>query len=66
VSWKRDLAVRPVSGTEVLALGLLLLGGFLIGGVISFARARRWVPMVVVALLAALAIAAAVLRLLPT
>ncbi|HEY2221351.1 hypothetical protein [Actinomycetospora sp.] len=54
-----------MSGSEVLALGLLLVGGFLVGGVVSFARARRWVPMVIVAVLAVLAIAAAVLRLLP-
>jgi hypothetical protein len=53
-----------VSGNEILALGLLLLGGFLVGGVVSFARTRRWVAMVIVAVLAALAIAAAVLRLL--
>jgi hypothetical protein len=53
-----------VSGNEILALGLLLLGGFLIGGVISFVRARRWIGAGIVAVLAALAIAAAVLRLL--
>jgi hypothetical protein len=55
-----------VSGTELLALGLLLVAGFLIGGVISFGRARRWIPATALALLAALAVAAAVLRLLPT
>ena len=55
-----------MSGTELLALGLLLLGGFLIGGVISFARARRWVPAGIVAVLAALAVVAGALRLLPT
>jgi hypothetical protein len=55
-----------VSGNEVLALGLLLLGGFLIGGVVSFVRVRRWIPAGIVAVLAALAVVAAVLRLLPS
>ncbi len=54
-----------MSGAELLALGLLLLAGFLIGGVISLARARRWIPTGILVVLAALAIAGAVLRLLP-
>jgi hypothetical protein len=52
-----------VSGTELLALGLLLVAGFLVGGIVSFARAGRWVAAVLVGLLAALALAGAVLRL---
>jgi hypothetical protein len=55
-----------VSGTELLGLGLLVVGGFLIGGVISFARERRWIGATVVGLLAALAVVAGVLRLIPT
>ena len=54
-----------MSGTELLVLGLLLLSGFLIGGVVSFARAKRWVPTAILAVLAALAVVAAVLRLVP-
>jgi len=52
-----------VSGNDLLALGLLLVAGFLVGGVVSFGRARRWIPAVIVAVLAALAAVAAVLRL---
>ena len=55
-----------MSGTELLVIGLLLLGGFLIGGVVSLVRARRWIPAGVVVVLAALAVGAAVLRLLPS
>jgi hypothetical protein len=55
-----------VSGTELLGLGLLLIGGFLVGGVVSFARQRRWIPMVVLTVLAALAVAAGILHLVPT
>ncbi|NMO89588.1 hypothetical protein [Actinomycetospora sp. TBRC 11914] len=55
-----------MSGAELLGLGLLVLGGFLVGGVISFARDRRWIPATVIALLAALALVAGVLRLIPT
>ena len=54
-----------MSGTGLLGLGLLLVGGFLIGGVVSFSRQRRWVAVVLLAVLAALALAAGVLRLLP-
>jgi hypothetical protein len=54
-----------VSGTELLVLGLLLVAGFLVGGVVSFARAKRWIPTGILAVLAALAVAAAVLRLVP-
>jgi hypothetical protein len=55
-----------VSGTELLALGLLVIGGFLIGGVISFGRDRRWIPATIIGLLAVLAIVAGILRLIPT
>jgi hypothetical protein len=54
-----------VSGNELLALGLLLVAGFLVGGVVSFGRARRPVPAGILAVLAAVAIVAAVLRLVP-
>jgi hypothetical protein len=54
-----------VSGTELLALGLLLVAGFLVGGVVSFARAKRWIPMGILTVLAVLAVVAAVLRLVP-
>ncbi|WP_018333711.1 hypothetical protein [Actinomycetospora chiangmaiensis] len=52
-----------MSGAQLLALGLLLLAGFLIGGVISFGRERRWIPAVVLTLLAVVAAVAGVLRL---
>ncbi|WP_433798805.1 hypothetical protein [Actinomycetospora sp. CA-084318] len=52
-----------MSGAQLLALGLLLLAGFLIGGVISFGRERRWIPAGILALLAVVAAVAAVLRL---
>jgi uncharacterized membrane protein len=52
-----------VSGNQLLAVGLLVLAGFLIGGVINFARERSWLPAGVLAVLAAVAAAAAVLRL---
>jgi hypothetical protein len=52
-----------VSGTELLALGLLLVAGFLVGGVVSFARAKRWIPTGILTVLAALAVVGAVLRL---
>ncbi|MCD2190932.1 hypothetical protein [Actinomycetospora soli] len=52
-----------MSGAQLLALGLLLLAGFLIGGVISFGRERRWLPAGVLAVLAVVAAVAAVLRL---
>lgn len=55
-----------MSGAELLGLGLLVVGGFLVGGVVSFARDRRWIPATVLGLLAALAVVAGVLRLLPT
>ncbi|MCD2197761.1 hypothetical protein LQ327_30760 [Actinomycetospora endophytica] len=55
-----------MSGNEILALGLLLVGGFLVGGVVSFGRQRKWIAAVVLAVLAALAVAAGVLRLIPT
>jgi hypothetical protein len=54
-----------VSGDELLALGLLLVAGFLVGGVVSLGRAKRRIPAGIVAVLAALAAVAAVLRLLP-
>ena len=52
-----------MSGAQLFALGLLLLAGFLIGGVISFGRERRWLPAGVLAVLAVVAAVAAVLRL---
>ena len=54
-----------MSGDQILALVLLLVGGFLVGGVISAWR-RSKVLAVVLALLAALAVGGAVLRLVPT
>ena len=54
-----------MSGNELLALGLLLVAGFLVGGVVSFGRAKRWIPAGIVAVLAVLAAVAAVLRLVP-
>ena len=55
-----------MSGDSVLALGLLLLAGFLVGGVVSTWRAGGRIAPVVLTLLAALALAAALLRLVPT
>ncbi len=52
-----------MNGGQLLALALLLLAGFLIGGVISFGRERRWLPATILAVLAVLAAGAAVLRL---
>ena len=54
-----------MSGNELLALGLLLVAGFLVGGVVSLGRAKRWIPAGIVAVLAVLAAVAAVLRLVP-
>lgn len=51
-------------GAQLQALVLLLVAGFLIGGVVTFARDRKWVPTAIVAVLAALALGGAVLRLL--
>ena len=53
-----------MSGSLLVALGLLLLGGFLAGGVVSTWSRHRLVAGVL-AVLAALAVAGAVLRLLP-
>lgn len=39
---------------------MLVLAGILIGGVISFARNRRWLPVLVLASAAALSFAAAI------
>ncbi|GAA4824597.1 hypothetical protein GCM10023201_08420 [Actinomycetospora corticicola] len=52
-----------MSGAQLVAVGLLVLAGFLIGGVISFGRERRWIPAGILALLSVLAAVAAVLRL---
>ncbi|MDL5157924.1 hypothetical protein [Actinomycetospora termitidis] len=52
-----------MSSDQLLALGLLLVAGFLVGGVVSFGRDRRWIPAGVLAVLAVLAAVAAVLRL---
>ncbi len=54
-----------MTGNEIVALILLLVGGFLIGGVVSFWRTNK-LASGVLAILAAIAVAAAVLRLLPT
>ena len=51
-----------MTGAQVQALVLLLVAGFLIGGVVTFARDRKWVPTAIVAVLAALALGGAVLR----
>ena len=51
-----------MTGAQVQALVLLLVAGFLIGGVVTFARDRKWIPTVIVAVLAALALGGAVLR----
>jgi hypothetical protein len=53
-----------LTSSEVLVVGLLALGGFLVGGVVSF-WSRNRVVAVVLAVLAALAVGGAVLRLLP-
>ena len=53
-----------MSGDELLALGLLLVGGFLGGG--AYALRGRPAAAGVLAVLAALAVAGAVLRLVPT
>jgi uncharacterized membrane protein YqjE len=53
-----------VTWSDLLVVGLLALAGLLVGGVITFwPRAR--VVAVVLAVLAALAVAGAILRLLP-
>ena len=54
-----------MDSTQVIALGLLLLGGFLIGGVVSF-WSRSKLTAGVLAALAVLALAGAVLRLVST
>ena len=54
-----------MTGAEILAIGLLLVAGFLVGGVASYWSRNRAVA-VVLAVLAALALAGAVLRFLPT
>ena len=54
-----------MSSTQLVALGLLLLGGFLLGGVVSFWSTSR-LAAGVLAVLAALAVAGAVLRLVST
>ncbi|MEJ2859806.1 hypothetical protein [Actinomycetospora flava] len=51
-----------MSGDDVLIVGLLALGGFLIGGVVSF-WPRNKVGAVICGVLAALALGGAVLRL---
>ena len=55
-----------MSGSELLVIGLLLVAGFLVGGVVSFGRAKRWIPAGVLAVLAVLAVGGAVLRLVPS
>jgi hypothetical protein len=54
-----------VDSTQFIALGLLLLGGFLIGGVVSF-WSRSKLTAGVLAALAVLALAGAVLRFVST
>ena len=54
-----------MSGNELLAVGLLLVAGFLLGGVVSFWSKNRVVAGVL-AVLAALALTGAVLRFLPS
>jgi hypothetical protein len=54
-----------VDSTQLVALGLLLLGGFLIGGVVSFWSTSKLTAGVLAAL-AVLALAGAVLRLVST
>jgi hypothetical protein len=53
-----------VSGDDLLIVGLLALGGFLIGGVVSF-WPRSKIGAAVCAVLAVLALGGALLRLLP-
>jgi len=53
-----------VSSSAVLAIGLLALGGFLLGGVVSFWSRNRVVAGVLAAL-AVLAVGGAILRLVP-
>lgn len=53
-----------MSSDALVVVGLLALGGFLVGGVVSFWPRHRFVAAVL-AVLAALAVAGAVLRLLP-
>ncbi|GAA4913886.1 hypothetical protein EV188_11066 [Actinomycetospora succinea] len=53
-----------MTGSDVLIVGLLALGGFLVGGVVSF-WPRNKVGAVICAVLAVLAVGGAVLRLLP-
>ena len=50
---------------DVLVIGLLALGGFLIGGVVSFWSRNRFVALVLAAF-AVVALAAAILRLVPS
>jgi hypothetical protein len=54
-----------VSSSDVLLVGLLALGGFLIGGVVSFWSRNRFVALVLAAF-AVVAVAAAILRLVPS
>lgn len=53
-----------MSSSDVLLVGLLALGGFLIGGVVSFWSRNRCVALVLAAF-AVVAVAAAILRLVP-
>ena len=53
-----------MSGLDVLVVGLLALAGFLVGGVVSF-WSRNRPAAIVLAVLAGLAVAGAVLRLVP-
>lgn len=54
-----------MSSTQLVALGLFLVGGFLVGGVVSFWKTSKPVAGVL-ALLALLAVVGAILRLVPT
>ena len=53
-----------MNSSDVLLVGLLALGGFLIGGVVSFWSRNRFVALVLAAF-AVVAVAAAILRLVP-
>ena len=53
-----------MSGDDLLIVGLLALGGFLLGGVVSF-WPRNKIGATICAVLAVLAVGGAVLRLLP-
>lgn len=53
-----------MSGDDLFVVGLLALGGFLVGGVVSNWSRNRFAA-VVCAVLAVLAVGAAVLRLVP-